>query len=106
PNAYMLKEAAMGIVVLAKPVDTEVEYAMQDCAAATQNMLIAAKELGIGSCWIGCTPRMERVEKLRNIFPSIPQDVYPFWMIAFGYPKSDRGVKDKWDETKIHVETY
>jgi nitroreductase len=29
------------------------KYAQINCAAATENMLIAAESLGIGSCWIG-----------------------------------------------------
>lgn len=105
PNAYMLEHAAMGMVILADTRDIDLGYACQDCAAATENMLVAAHKLGVGSCWIGCWPREERVENLRDIFP-VPDYIQPFWMIAFGYPKSTRAVKDKWDEKKIHYEKY
>ena len=82
-----------------------IDYCEQDCAAATENMLIAAKKLGIGSCWIGVYPNSERVEPIRQYF-SLPQNIVPLWMIAFGYPAETPKVKNKWNDAKIHYEKF
>ncbi|WP_438313717.1 nitroreductase family protein [Candidatus Caldatribacterium sp. SIUC1] len=47
--------------------------ALVDCAAATENMLLAAKSLGVASCWIGfagllfSSPEGEAYRKLLQI---------------------------------------
>ncbi|MBP3852174.1 MAG: nitroreductase family protein [Erysipelotrichaceae bacterium] len=102
----MLSQAAMGIVVMANLTCNEnLDQCIQDCAAATENMLLEAATLDIGSCWVGCHPRMDRVEKLKSLF-SLPNHIYPLWMISFGYPDEDPKEKNKWDVSKIHRERY
>ena len=106
PYSKMLKHAAMGIVVMANLTCNEnLDQCIQDCAAATENMLLEAATLDIGSCWVGCHPRMDRVEKLKSLF-SLPNHIYPLWMISFGYPDEDPKEKNKWDVSKIHRERY
>ena len=106
PYAGPIGRAALGMLVCA---DTNynpfIDYCEQDCAAATENMLIAAKKLGIGSCWIGVYPNSERVEPIRQYF-SLPQNIVPLWMIAFGYPAETPKVKNKWNDAKIHYEKF
>lgn len=106
PYALPLENAALGMLVCA---DTNcnpfIDYCEQDCAAATENMLIAAKKLGIGSCWIGVYPNKERVEPIREYF-SLPENIVPLWMIAFGYPAQIPKVKNKWNDKKIHYEKF
>jgi nitroreductase len=55
-----------------------------DCSAATQNMMLAAESLNIGSCWIGLVDaffqNQEDVEKL-----NIPAGYRPFYAVIFGY---------------------
>ena len=61
PYASFLKNAAMGMVVCAdKNKNDSLDYCQQDLAAATENMLVEAKSLGIGSCWLGVYPNEER----------------------------------------------
>lgn len=104
--SHFLKEAAFAIVCCADlSVNESIDYCQQDLSAATENMLIQAKELGIGSCWIGCYPYVERVEKLRTIC-KVPKPIMPLWTIAFGYPKEEVSPKEKWDPTRVHIETF
>ncbi len=106
PYAAPIGRARLGMLVCA---DTNcnpiIEYCQQDCAAATENMLIAAKDLDIGSCWIGVYPNEERIVPIREYF-KLPENIMPMWMIAFGYPAENPKVKDKWNEAKIHYEKY
>ncbi|MBI5391458.1 nitroreductase family protein [Candidatus Woesearchaeota archaeon] len=55
-------------------------YAIQNVAAAAQNMLLKAHALGIGSCWIG-----DFDEKKLKTFFQIENGVRPQMILAFGY---------------------
>jgi len=59
-----------------------------DCAAATQNMLLAAESLKIGSVWLGfatfCFMRSGEAEKI-----DIPEGYEPYYAAAFGYKAQD-----------------
>lgn len=57
----------------------------QDLAAATENILIEAVELGLGGCWQSVAPDEERMETVRQIIGA-PQEVCPFCLIALGVP--------------------
>lgn len=106
PYAMPIKKAPLGMLICANTnCNPFIDYCEQDCAAATENMLIAAKKLGVGSCWIGVYPNTERVEPIRQYF-SLPKNIVPLWMIAFGYPAETPKVKNKWNENKIHYEKF
>lgn len=62
-----------------------------DCAAATQNMLIAAESLDIGSCWIGLLMFLFQSEKADeyNKKLKIPEGFTPYHAISLGYKKID-----------------
>ena len=55
----------------------------QAVAAATQNMLLCAHELGLGACWM-CAP-LFCPEAVRTVL-SLPQDWEPQALITLGYP--------------------
>jgi nitroreductase len=58
-------------------------YCLQDTAAATENLLIAATALGYGSCWIGAFDEGAASEVL-----DIPRHLRPVAMVPVGYPRS------------------
>ncbi len=60
----------------------EALYAVQNCAAAIENLILKAQELGLGSVWIGAFDEI----KLREII-GIADDVRPQAIIALGYPE-------------------
>lgn len=62
-----------------------------DCAAASENMLIAAESINLGSCWNGFVSfifnsdrREEYIKKLK-----IPEGYDPYYAIAIGYKKTE-----------------
>jgi len=59
-------------------------YLIQDCAAATENMLLAATSLGLKTCWVGAfdTSAIKRILR-------IPNHVEPYVIITLGYSKED-----------------
>lgn len=58
-----------------------------DCAAATENMLIAAESLNIGTCWIGLVAYLFKSEKVNEYIEllSIPDGYEPYYAITVGY---------------------
>ena len=100
PYAKMLREAPTCICVCGVQGQIK-DYYQQDCAAATMNILIAARELGLASCWMGVAPREERMAAVRRVL-GIPENVMPFNLIALGHPAEERPRPDRWDPGRIH----
>ena len=106
PYASMLSTASLAILVCG---DLKRAHHggmwIQDCSAATQNILLAAANMGLGTCWCGVHPRPERVEGLRAIC-GVPEDVVPFALIAVGVPAEEKPPADYHDPEHIHSETW
>lgn len=102
PYAQMLKEAPLAILVGGN-LQREIHqgFWVQDCAAATENILIAAHAEGLGAVWIGFYPREERVACIRRLLP-IPDHFVPLCLIAVGYPGERKLRPSRYDETRIH----
>jgi len=102
PYASMAKHAAGAIIVLG---DAKLErlkgFWVQDCAAATQNMLLAAHTQGIGAVWCGIYPDENRVKKFREHF-QVPATVTPLSMVVFGYPDEPPKREDRYREDRVH----
>jgi len=86
PYAAMCRQAPLGILVCG---DTTLEkypgYWIQDCSAATQNLLLAAHDLGLGAVWTGVYPREERIRGFREAF-KLPDHILPLAFVVIGYP--------------------
>jgi len=108
PNAQMLKGAPAAICVCC---DVSLEkmpgmgYWILDCAAATENILLAGHALGLGCCWLGIHPRPERKEGLRGLL-NLPKKVEPFSLIALGYPAEQKGASERYRAERVHVNRW
>jgi nitroreductase len=106
PHAQMLSTADCALIVCA---DTQREYMpgywTGDCGAATQNILLAATELGIGSVWLGVYPNTERMKGIGNIV-NLPENILPLNVIALGYPDEEKEEVNRFDPKKIHLEKW
>jgi len=104
PNAgTKLTSSAVNIIVCGdtrKMLEREPEYWIQDCSAATENLLLAANALGLGAVWCGIYPNSERVETLRNIV-NLDPNLIPLCIIPIGHPSKPREIKDKWKKENI-----
>ena len=100
PYSDMLAQAPLAIVVCG---DTKVSssYWQQDCSAATENILLAARALGLGTVWLGVYPREDRVRGISRLF-QLPAHVKPLAVIAVGHPAEEKGRVDRWQEEKVH----
>lgn len=84
-------EAPAALLVLGDPSASVVkDYWMVDCAAFTENILVAARSLSLGTVWCGIVPNEENIEHIRSVL-DIPAPLVPFCAIAIGHP-SDEGI--------------
>jgi nitroreductase len=106
PYAAMCPEAALVMAVCADlAAERHPGYWVQDCAAATQNMLVAAQALGLGSVWLGVHPVKDREDNMRALL-GLPDNVMPFALVALGYPAEHKPQAQRFDQTRIHQERW
>jgi nitroreductase len=78
---------------------------VQDCSAATENILLAATALGLGSVWIGVYPVTIYTRQVRSIL-NIPEDVTPLGLIGLGYPAETKESRTQYEESRVHWQMY
>ena len=104
----MLKDAPLGIVVLANLKDysaTHRDYFVQDCAAATENILLAAHAMGLGGVWLGLYPNEERIKGVTALC-GLPDEVIPVTLVSIGYPAKMPHPHTTFHEDKVHYDRY
>ena len=101
PYARMCETAAAAIIVVALPQTGMPEgYYPQDCGAATENILLEAVSMGLGTCWCGVYPKEERIISLRKLF-NIKEPKIPFNVIAIGIPDEAPKQRGHFEESKV-----
>jgi nitroreductase len=103
PYAYMMPETALAVLVCADLTQVTNEgFWVQDCAAATQNLLLAAHATGLGAVWLGVYPREERVVALRHLF-DVPDHIVPFALVGVGWPAEQKVPAARFDASRVHL---
>ena len=109
PYAQMLKKASAAIIVcgnMNKAIEGDgKDFWIQDCSAASENMLLAIESMGLGAVWIGIYPLKDRVKYLQTAF-NMPENVVPLNVLSIGYPTGKDKPKEKFDNKKIHYNSY
>ena len=105
----MLKEAPLAIVVCGDMTKTREgkarEFWVQDCSAATENILLAAHALGLGAVWTAGYPAEDRTAPVSEAL-GLPENVKPLCIIPIGVPAEDPSPKNKWKPENIHWEKW
>ncbi len=106
PYASMLPTAPLAVVVCAEPaVEKHLGFWVQDCSAATQNLLLAAHALGLGAVWLGYYPARERVKGASEAL-SLPDGVVPMCVVPLGRPKEEKPPVDRYDPSYVHRDRW
>ncbi|MCL2840422.1 MAG: nitroreductase family protein [Defluviitaleaceae bacterium] len=107
PYGKMLTAAPVCIVVVGLPAlqeghehDLPKGFLSQDCGATTQNILLQAEAMGLGSCWCGVYPKAPLMKSISDIL-NIPPDEIPFNLIAIGEKDQHPEVRGKYEEEKV-----
>jgi len=86
---FWMAKAPVHIIICSEPekakrfygIRGERLYSIQNCAAAVQNMLLAANSVGLGACWVGAFDE----DKVSSVL-GIPNYARPQAVIPIGYP--------------------
>ena len=106
PYSSPIGRAPLGIVVLAElAVEKHPGYWVQDCAAAVENLLLAARATGLGGVWIGVHPVEERERNVARIVKA-PDGFRAFCMIAIGRPAGPGPEVDRFDAGKVRIDAW
>lgn len=81
------------------------QYWVQDCSAATENILIAAAGMGLGAVWIGVYPYPSNIKRLTEPL-GIPETVIPLSMVLVGHPAETKPPRTQYDEHRVHWQCY
>jgi nitroreductase len=106
PYAAMAREAPLAILVCAElALEKYPGYWVQDCSAATQNLLLAAHGKGLGAVWTGITPMPDRVEGFKKLC-NLPEKVIPLALVVVGYPAQTLKPEDRFRADRVHRNTW
>jgi nitroreductase len=103
------RNAPVAIVVCANPFRSVNPAAhlfwVQDCSAATENILVAAAGLGLGAVWIGVHPVRAFIRAVRQIV-ALPPQVRPLCIVYVGYAEEQKEPRTQYDARRVHWQTH
>jgi len=106
PYADMLNQAPLAIAVCGDyRFEESVDYHALNCAAASENILLAAHSFGLGAVWLAIYPRKKRIKELRDVI-NLPENIIPISLVAIGHPKIKKGLDDRFNPGKIHYNRW
>lgn len=76
------------------------EYWIQDCSAASENILLAATSMGLGAVWTSVFPAQDRIKTVSEIL-GLPSHIIPLNIIPVGYSDEDKEPQDKWKPENV-----
>ncbi len=104
PYGKMQAEAALSIAVCADP-SLSPRYWVQDCSAATENLLLAATALGLGGVWLGVYPNQDRVARVREVL-GIPEGIEVLCLVAIGHPAEKKPPRTQYNPQRVHRDRW
>ena len=104
PHGKMLFKATLCIAVCGDLTTFE-RFWVQDCSAATENLLLAATALGLGAVWLGVYPREDRVAAVRQVL-GLPETISPLNLVSIGHPAEEKKPRTQYDEGRVHRERW
>ncbi|RPJ49749.1 MAG: nitroreductase family protein [Chloroflexi bacterium] len=106
PYAQMLKQAPLAVIVCADlSLETCPGNWAIDCAAAAENLLLAARALGLGSVWVGIHPVEARVKDISALL-GLPSFAKPLCLTAVGYPKEPLPKVNRFKPERVHRDRW
>lgn len=108
PGGKMLAASTLAILVCGdqdQAFQQELSFLLQDCSAATQNLLLAAHGLGLGACWVGVHPSQDAVQRLKRLF-SLPSQFVPVAVVSLGWPGEELPARSRFNSEYVREEKW
>lgn len=100
PYGRMLAKASLAIAVCGDPAVSD--WWVQDCSAATENILVAVAGLGLGGVWLGSHFRPEREQAVRDAL-GIPNRIGVLSLLSIGHPREEKEARTQYDRARVHT---
>lgn len=106
PYSHMVREAPAAILVCGETKqDPSKGFWVQDCSAATENILLAAHAKGLGSVWLGIYPLEDRVLAFKEKF-NLPDIITPLALLPIGYPAEQKDPANRYAAARVHKNVW
>ena len=99
-HAEFIANAAFCVLVLARPSTCAVE----DCCAATENLLLAAEAHGLGACWVAGSPQ-PYAPAVAKAFGA-PADLTLISIVSIGHPAESPSIEKRPLADLLHWERF
>lgn len=103
PWSKMAADAAVVFVVCGDPRRSS--HWVEDTSAATENLLLAATALDLGTVWVGVYPKEQREQHVRQAL-GIPENLRVLCLVPTGHPAESKPPRTQFDERKVRYERY
>ena len=77
------------------------ETVLLDLSCATENLMLEAVSLGLGSVWLCAAPLNDGMTKAEAVLGN-PDGLHVFAVVPVGYSADTRKQNDRFDESRIH----
>ena len=77
------------------------DFLIQDTSAASENILLAVTDLGLGAVWCGMYPQVNPYKRVQKIL-NLKEKIIPLNIIFIGYPIKESEPKDYYDQSRVH----
>lgn len=109
-SGLMLKEAPLAIALCGdwdRAYRWGRDYWVEDCAAAAENILLAAHGMGLGAVWLGTYPQTDKMRRVAETL-ELPAHIIPFCVLSIGWPGEAKpaAADERYDEVKIHIDRW
>jgi nitroreductase len=102
-HATMAAQSPVVVVVCGRPGVSS--FWVEDCSAATENLLLEATSLGLGTVWVAAHPFPEMVARVRDAL-GLPDEVQPLCIVPVGYGAESQPPRTRYDAARIHYEWF
>lgn len=99
----MCANAPLVIAVLGDPEVSS--HWVEDCSAATENLLLAVAGLDLGAVWVAIYPHADREASIRQLL-DIPERFRVLCLVPVGHPAETKPPRTRYEESKVHYETF
>jgi nitroreductase len=104
-NALFRQAQAAVLICLDESLEKFKGFGPQDCSCAAQNLQLAAHGIGLGTVWIAVIGVPPRVAGCRKVF-GVPESLKPFALFPLGVPAEQLPAEYRYDEKRIHWNTW
>jgi nitroreductase len=101
--SHMCAKAPMVIVVLGDPEASS--HWVEDCSAATENLLLAAAGLDLGAVWVAVYPHADCEAEARQVL-EIPEQFRVLCLVPVGQPAETKPPRTRYEASKAHFEKF